>query len=240
MNFSNNFFVAKAGAVLVILGMSGVTPAFGVTIGPLDGASDFVFDNSDPDAQAGPGSVATAPNTSTGVEGFNNFFSSDYGLLGSQDGASIGAGTSSDLSIAFRNFSVAARDLNRPIQVTFDYAFNGDPQDDLSSVDFFTVDVIRPGAIGQGVFSGNATNFSAAVGQVETLPGGFVNTPGEYQLRFALAEVGSGGNSALGFDNVQVESVPEPSSMLGTLALGTLGAGYMLSRRIKKRKTVLR
>jgi hypothetical protein len=44
------------------------------------------------------------------------------------------------------------------------------------------------------------------------------------------------GDSGLLVDNVSLEPIPEPSSVLGTLTLGALGAGLLLKRKHKSVK----
>lgn len=53
--------------------------------------------------------------------------------------------------------------------------------------------------------------------------------------RIALS---AGSDKAFVYDNLSYTPVPEPSSVLGTLAFGVLGTGYMLKRKLKKQKSV--
>ena len=57
---------------------------------------------------------------------------------------------------------------------------------------------------------------------------------GTYTLGLGVSNVtDTSGDSGLLVDNVSLKPVPEPSSMLGTLALGALGAWSLLKRRYK-------
>ena len=59
-------------------------------------------------------------------------------------------------------------------------------------------------------------------------------TPGTYTLGFGVVNVGDPMfDSALAVDNVKLASVPEPTSVLGILAFGALGAGSMWRRKQK-------
>jgi hypothetical protein len=60
---------------------------------------------------------------------------------------------------------------------------------------------------------------------------------GTYTLGLGVANVtDTSGDSGLLVDNVSLEPIPEPSSVLGTLTLGALGAGLLLKRKHKSVK----
>ncbi len=59
-----------------------------------------------------------------------------------------------------------------------------------------------------------------------------IPTTGTYTLALGVANVSdSGGESALLVDNVRLQAVPEPSSLLGILAFSTLGVLTLVKRR---------
>lgn len=60
---------------------------------------------------------------------------------------------------------------------------------------------------------------------------------GIYTLGLGVANVtDTSGDSGLLVDNVSLKPIPEPSSVLGTLTLGALGAGLLLNRKHKSVK----
>ena len=65
-----------------------------------------------------------------------------------------------------------------------------------------------------------------------------ISTAGIYTFGFGVVNVGDPMfDSALAVDNVKLAAVPEPTSVLGILALGALGAGSMWQRKQKQNVT---
>lgn len=61
-----------------------------------------------------------------------------------------------------------------------------------------------------------------------------IQNTGTYSLGLGVSNVtDTSGNAGLLVDNISLQPVPEPSSMLGTLALGALGTWLLLKRKYK-------
>jgi hypothetical protein len=171
--------------------------------------------------------------------GFGDFFSSNYLLLGA-------SGTDSDISagpnfgnhsaVTSDTFSINSVGAANPVSVRFDWAFQGSV---TTSADEFVITLSNTtNSTDYPVFNQESPAYRSNYGEVAT-----VNnlTPGEYNLYIDLNEAKGSGNSALrntaaGFDNISVEAVPfEFSPAQGLLAVGSL---WGVSAFIKRRKAM--
>lgn len=179
----------------------------------------------------GTGTVAGTLNTTAFPNGFGSFFTTPYGRLGTQDNRTatqlpllFGAG----ITTLSTSFTLAGDDLTKPLEFTFDYAFAGNS----GTNDTFGALLFRPGTlVPVGVFSTN-TLTAGVTGQVAFVDDSLFTTAGTYTLTFGLIEAIGSGNSAAGFDNVSIRSVPVPPGVAGTLLLGLL-TGRKLRQRAK-------
>ncbi|MDJ0898837.1 MAG: hypothetical protein QNJ55_08490 [Xenococcus sp. MO_188.B8] len=194
------------------------------------------------DFSNGGGTIDTAPfdsgiNTISGSEGFDNYFNSTYLLLGADNGdTNISDSPASGDSVAFtgNTFEISSTDATNGVTFAFDWAFQGTEsgvQDEFfisfinttltQSFDVFNKE--SPG-YGEGTESLFLTNL----------------TPGDYELEITLNEAGGrndDGNTAAGFDNITVSSVPfEFSPSVGLIMMGGIFAfsRYAKSRKVKQ------
>lgn len=235
-------------AGLTSLGIVGIaSPATALTLN-LDGGSDFTF-SADGTTTSGVGTPDETLNTSGGNNGFNGFFTSDYGRLGAADfqAATFPAnnrGSSSAVSLVDIVFPEEELADARSVEVRFSYAFAGtagNPAGD--TVEVFLFDTLT----GESTSSFDITTLAPA-----GVPSVTFELTGEdlasleagttYNLLFQLSEGGEPfadptfTNTAFGFDDVVVETVPIPfeaelSSAAGLLMLG----GFWGFSRLKKR-----
>jgi hypothetical protein len=196
-----------------------------------DGGTDFTF-NADATTTAGVGTTVGTLNTSSLGTGFGSFFTSNYGRLGASNAgpANNNAAASGSSSASSSQFSFSGID---EITVSFSYAFVGNATSNVDKVDIFLFDpngINDSIAVGTLFFTGNTTNTN----QSFTLTGAALSTfvsGANYQLLFQLSEALGSGNSAFGFDDINVTGVPEPSPLFGLLAIGSLVSGAVAVRR---------
>ncbi|MBF2097414.1 MAG: hypothetical protein IGQ88_03420 [Gloeomargaritaceae cyanobacterium C42_A2020_066] len=217
--------VVGVGTVLVSAWAAAPAQAINLTIS----GSDF---NSGPlcglAGTCGTGTVAGTLNTTAFPNGFGSFFTTPYGRLGATNAQQATGGIGFGISTLSTTFTLAGADLTKPLKFTFDYAFAGNS----GTNDTFGALLFRPGTIVPvGVFSTN-TLTSGVTGQVAFVDDSLFTTAGTYTLTFGLIEAIGGGNSAAGFDNVSIRSVPVPPGVAGTLLLGLL-TGRKLRQRAK-------
>ncbi|OUL28080.1 PEP-CTERM sorting domain-containing protein [Nostoc sp. 106C] len=206
----------------------------------LDGGTDFTF-NADATTRSGVGTANGNINKATGNAGFNNFFTSNYGLLGALDSGlanSTAFAQGSSSAQSNNSFAFTSADLaGNNIQVSFSYAFSGtsgNPGNDNVQVLFF--DSVNGDTIAVGnlitTLAPNGLSSQSFVVDNSLLT---ANTP--YNLIFQLAEAADGNtrNTAFGFDDIQISAVPEPSDLLGLL----VGIGFF-SKLIYKFKSQLK
>lgn len=226
------------------------SPATAIT---LDGGSDFDF-FFEPTTIAGVGTPDGTLNVAPGNDGFNEFFTTDYGRLGEFDFITAtnpflnDLGTSGAVSLETISFSEPELANLLSIQVTFDYAFAGtagNPGGDtvevflrnsvteVAATPSFEITTLEPSGIPSFTFE--LTGGDLAALEAET----------PYNLVFQLTEASdvfnpdnpiSSPNTAFGFDDVVVDPVPIPfeaefSSVAGLLMLG----GFWGFSRLKKR-----
>ncbi len=222
-------------AVGTLLTSAFSTPALGLT---LDGATDFRYTTGAAGAGGATSSTSTL-NTNTGRAGFDSFFTSDFGRLGT-----------SDVSILDGQYNAGAvyRSISNPLQftsstttVSFNYAFDGEIGTDLGRNTFKAYLALSSSpqtAIGSGFSTTTRVNPGGASGQFNVSS---LNTNSTYVVAFELDEVSSilgTDNFGAGFDNVNVSNaVPfEFSPSMGILALGAWGAFSQLKGKLKNRK----
>jgi hypothetical protein len=188
-------------------------------------------------------------NTTAGSTGFDSFFSpvssaNNFLVLGDQgdvvggnpDGGLLGQG----FAFATR-FAVGAG--GSPVSVSFDWAFDGtDNNNTVLQQDRFSVGIVGGTNLNLASFlSGNPTTLFGQVLLDRISPAGFGTgsvsstvslAQGDYWLVFTQLEAlnGTGTNSAVGIDNINVSTVPVPA------ALPLLGAALAALSALSRRK----
>ncbi|WP_218080231.1 hypothetical protein [Anthocerotibacter panamensis] len=221
----------------------------------LDGATNFISSG----VAAGPAQVGSIVNTTGGNGGFDNFFTSDFGLLGTSNGLTTLTGVNSGVStLTSQPFTLAGSNLLEPVTISFDFAFDGNDLGVLT--DIFSVSLtnlttnlslpIFGVAAGLPVLS-LPTLFRdtepglGLQGSVSTtlLDVNFLNLFDQYALSFQLQEFPElllQGNTAAGLDNVVISTtpaaVPEPGMTTGLMALGFWGSFSQLYLARTRRK----
>lgn len=216
------------------------TPALGITL-ELDGAGDF----SNPFGVAAGTALSTSSlNTSSGIAGFDRFFTSSFGRLGANIGGTT-TGVESGTVNRYTNDPIVflEEDLSFESQrVRFNYAFDGNAPSntDVFSAYFALYDTLQSS---EGpVFLTREYAPSGGIGGFE-VSSTYFTAGTEYALVFALQESLGSGNSGAGFDDVSITSIGAPNPVpfefspgLGILALGAWGAITQLNSKVQKRK----
>lgn len=222
------------------------TPALGITLGPLDGASSFSNDG----GTAGPGNINNSTLNSNGSTtpggnntGFESFFTSNFGRVGgvgsTQNGTENGISRRISNSFTFSNTDLASTSQS----VTFDYAFDGTSGTSDTFSGYFAASGLTSTPLGP-VFSTNQLISPGGISNANFSVASSTFTPGTpYVLAFQLNEATGNGNSAAGFDNVTLTSTATPvpfdfSPGLGILALGIWGAIAQLKSKVKNKKSL--
>jgi hypothetical protein len=234
-----NKFIPSSLAVCGFALLSAVVPAgmANAVQFNFDGGTDFDF-RADGTTKAGAGTSTATLNTTTGHGGFDNFFGNSYGRLGALDSATANntsdhRGSSSASSKNPVSFTAADLAANDTIRIQFSYALDGtagNPGDDEASV--FLLDEVAGDTINFGssinTLSGPADGSASGIAVQEfTLPSAQLAEDTDYLVSFQLLEKndGNANNTAFGFDQVTVESVPfgiEPTA--GAAIVGILAA----------------
>lgn len=173
--------------------------------------------------------------TPAAVQGFNNFFNSNFLVLGDNGGAIGGDPTSGNMSISLP-FIVG--NGGSAVDISFDYSFYGQRRNPaLFDVDFFIISIINEVT---GATAWNSTILFSQPGDPD-LFGPFSDitylNQGSYFLTFELDESdlqnANGAqliNSAVGVDSIQISTVPEPSTLI-LVGLGLAGAALVRKKR---------
>lgn len=244
-----------------------ISPALGISISGVtqntnvDGAQ---LNNTSPlnvlgviQGEAGVGTVNGGLNQGTGNSGFNNFFTSNFGRLGSNDSSSLSPPSLGISSLSTNSFRFSnTNDLLSFPTVAFDYAFNGSTGilgfiNNTTNLNTFSVYFALASAPAVPVLLVFTTNTFAPQGTRVSVSGlvpasSLLNSIDNYVLTFQLNEVAPalvfGNNSAAGVDGVSItnaNTTPVPfefSPGLGILALGIWGAIAQFKRQVQKCK----
>jgi MYXO-CTERM domain-containing protein len=226
----------------------------------LDGGTDFSFtSDSTSAASAGTVGAGTINDDTSGNGGLNNFFgqasfggsSNLYGLLGSTN---TGRGTNgfntfgSSTATSITTVSFTQNELNNAasIDIIFSYAWVGNSSArNRDNISVALQPVLGGGNIGIDFFNFSSApnsnpSYTSSLSYVASLLnplGNGVTAGTQYKIVLQFAETSDSYNSAFGFDNIVVESVPapEPSQFVGLLGFGAMG-GFALVRRRRSNK----
>jgi len=216
MNVVKRLSIATVGAALVVLGITGTAKAATTTltfegIGDQQPVGNFYSSEG----------ITFSPNALALV-------SDQAGGSGNFDAASP---PSPDTIVYFTSGSAAT--LNAPNGFTTGFSF------------YYSA-INQPGSI--NVYSG--LNDTGTLLATLNLPTTLANPPGRFQpfvpigvsFNGTAESVDFGGTvNQIGFDNITLgsstptSSVPEPSDVLGTLAFGVMGVGYVLKRKLQQK-----
>lgn len=231
--------------------MKNLTTIFAATVGSLVASASFAGVASAavlaPSTFTGPGTggsttAGAAPgdalNTTANPNGFNNFFTGSYVSVGATGNQTIGSSQAGGTSVATSPITLTAADIAfGALNIKFDYAFAGTGP--VSGADAFTVALLNPaGDNTLGTFftlsgANNAPFFLTGTNVTSTVNISAL-TPGSYNIGLIVAELGfDAGNSAAGFNNIDVTAVPFEFSPLGLVAVG---GAYYFAKKNKKAK----
>jgi hypothetical protein len=189
-----------------------------------------------------PGALSTGTLNSTGASnGFNNFFTSDFVSVGATGGQTISTSQDGGASLATSPITLSASDiLGGSLSISFRYAFAG--RGPTSGADSFTVALLNAaGNTNLGTFftlsGGSAGNLFSLNGTQSGSVSISGFTPGSYNIGLINSELSfDAGNSAAGFNNIDVSTtaIPFEFSPLGLVALG---GAYYFAKKNKKAKS---
>ena len=148
----------------------------------------------------------------------------------------VGNGITYNGSAVKQTFTANAGDV-----LTFDWNFLKKEEPDLIFNDFAFVSLNSLSTLASPVESSLVpfSNLEKQFDQQTKFQSSSFTIPntGTYTLGIGVANVtDTRGDSGLLIDNVSLKPIPEPSSVLGTLTLGALGAGLLLKRKHKSVK----
>ena len=253
MIFTKNQSLAIAGATsMLFLSSVGASNAIGLTTIPVSNFTNLTAGSGATSIASGStlnadGSLETTLGT---VDSFGGFFTSDFvavGAVGNQLISDSTRGVNSNLRTTFANgFTLSSTDLSQPLRFSFNYAFVGVSDQNITPPNFL-VQLIRFSGVGEnvsntrtllnlaapvtgtGTIANDGTDFYAfsykqnAFSIDVSLPVAF--TAGTYGFSISLTEPTGDpiGNQAAGFNDFTVQSVPfdfNPSFGIGLLGLG--------------------
>ncbi len=212
-------------------------------------AAVFSFTPADISVNTGTGTstagTSTLINTSTGVDGYNNFFTTQFSTLGGTasrtitNPLSIETGTTSADTSANRSaLAITAGEVGLAHKISFNWAFKGSATaadtvtvsivDSVSTVYFSQVFATAPGGYGNGLSTGTGVVYASGIAA------GI-----DYYVQFDLNEQSGNGNSAFAFNNLTVETgVPfEFTPSLGIVSVAGVWGGLTLLKKLRQKSS---
>ncbi len=177
------------------------------------------------------GALVTNSSGSIAVPGLETFLGLELGSL-----TDLGNGITYNGSAIKQTFTANAGDI-----LTFDWNFLKKEEPDPIFNDFAFVSVNSLSTLASPLKSSLVpfSNVDQQFDQQTKFQSSSFTIPntGTYALGLGVVNVtDTSGDSGLLVDNVSLKPIPEPSSVLGTLTLGALGAGLLLKRKHKSVK----